>query len=420
MKLVTAVLIGAGDRGRAYANYALNNPDRLKIIGVADPSEASRNEVMKKHGIPETMCFSTWEEVFERKKFADAVMICTQDKIHYGPSMKSIETGYDILLEKPIAPTREECFALAGAAEVKGVKFAVCLVLRYSKFFMEIKKIIDSGLVGKIVSIVHNGNVGFMHYAHSFVRGNWRSSEDSSPVILQNACHDIDIIQWLIGKKCLRVSSFGSLIYFNKDNCPPGAPLRCTDNCMYDCPFDANKWYSQDTSEIYRGWFRSAAVGCPNPSDDQVKAALETGPFGRCVFQCDNDVVDHQIVNMEFEGGATAVFSLCAFTPVISRTIKVMGTKGQIRGSMEENSIDVTSFLTLKEHRIDTKTNEKSKTELVDSNKGIIDAFCEYVNGVYSCGSLPDIRTSADSHMICFAAEESRLNNGKIVEPYAV
>ncbi|GHV44932.1 oxidoreductase [Clostridia bacterium] len=411
---ITTILIGAGQRGRIYASYALDNPNEMRVVGVAEPIEGLRRETVGKYDIPAENVFSTWEDVFAREKFADAVMICTQDKMHYAPAMAAIERSYDILLEKPISPEPSECAAIAGAAEKRGVKVVVCHVLRYTPFFSALKNIIDSGEIGEVVSVVHNENVGDFHHAHSFVRGNWRSRAESSPMILAKSCHDTDIIQWLIGKKCLRLSSFGSLKYFNRANCPPDAPTRCLDGCPHtsECPYDARKLYLGDDANM---WFREAAANCVNPSVAQIETALKTGPYGRCVFQCDNDVVDHQTVNMEFEDGITAVFSMCSFTPEISRTIKIMGTKGQIRGAIEMNNIEVTDFLTRKTRTIST-AHTGGHVGHGGGDGGLMKAFSAYVGGGEVGSEISTARVSAENHMISFAAEESRLNGGKVVE----
>ena len=411
MRAITTILIGAGQRGRIYSDFAMRNPQKLKVVGVAEPSDVLRNEATRKHSIQPENCLKSWEDVFTRKKFADTVMICTQDKLHFEPAMAAIAQGYHILLEKPISPSPRECLDLAEAAEKKGVKVMVCHVLRYTEFFSELKRIIDNGEIGEVVSVVHNENVGNLHHAHSFVRGNWSNSAKSAPMILAKSCHDTDILQWLIGKKCLRLSSFGSLKYFNGQNCPPKAPQRCTDGCIHskNCCYDAVKLYVKSTNE----WFRSTAAGCANPTDAQVERAVASGPYGRCVFRCDNDVVDHQTVNMEFTDGVTAVFTMCSFTPEISRTIKIMGTKGQIKGHAEKNSITVTDFLTQRERHIATTPSISGHG---GGDEGIMNAFCGYMSGKIKGRDVPEIGVSAQNHLISFAAEHSRLNDGIVVE----
>lgn len=416
MKKLTTVLIGAGLRGKIYTDYALENPDELCVVGVAEPSETRRNAIAELHGIADENIFTSWEDVFKRERFADVAIICTQDREHFLPAMAAVDAGYDILLEKPISPNAEECSALAKAAEEKGVKVVICHVLRYSPFFSTIKEIIDSGEIGDVVSVVHCENVGDVHHAHSFVRGNWRNSKESSPMILAKSCHDTDIIQWLIGKKCKKVSSFGSLKHFKKENCPEGAPLRCLDGCKHaaECPYDARKVYLQDCAGKGE-WFRNAVSGKINPTDEELEAALRTGPYGRCVYQCDNDVVDHQVVNMEFEDGVTAMFSMCSFTLETYRTITVMGTKGQIDGDMLRNTISVSEFLSREQRQVPLETVSGT-----DGHGGgdtrLMKAFCQYVGGTYQGNSITEVGISAHNHLISMAAEESRVNGGKIVE----
>lgn len=414
-----AILIGSGSRGMLYANYGLDHPEDLQIVGVADPADYVRGVTAEKHNIPEENIFTSWEQVFEREKFADAVFVCTQDKLHYAPTMAAIEKGYHVLVEKPLSPSPEECFEMAEAAEKKGVKVVVCHVLRYANFFTELKKIIDSGEIGEVVSVIHNENVGNTHQAHAFVRGHWRNSKESSPMILAKSCHDTDIVQWLIGKKCKRVSSFGSLMYFNEKNAPEGAPERCTDGCPYGdtCPYDTRKLYFEGHTG-YRWWYRAHVARLSRheeATDEQVINALNTSTYGKCIFKCDNDVVDHQVVNMEFEGGATAAFSMCAFTPETSRTIKIMGTKGQIRGHLGKNVIVVTDFLTYTDREIDLGV-VGGKEGHGGGDDGLMRAFCDYINNDVKSVGISDIRVTAENHMISFAAEESRVGGGKVIE----
>lgn len=408
MKTIKTIVLGAGQRGNAYGDFGLAQPAKMRIVGVAEPDEVRREDFRVKHGLNHEECFKSWEEVLGREKWADAVIIATQDNLHHAPAMAAIAKRYDILLEKPISPNPAECLEIANAARNAGVRVVVCHVLRYTPFFFKIKEIIDSGQIGRVVSIVHNENVGDLHHAHSFVRGNWGRTDVSSPMILAKSCHDTDIIQWLAGSACQRLSSFGSLTYFTKDNMPPGAPKRCTDGCKEDCPYDARKNYLYSSNE----WFRSVAAGYFNPSDDDVELALKTGPYGRCVFQCDNDVVDHQVVSMEFEDGVTAIFSMSSFTPDISRSVKIMGTKGQIKGHTACKSIVVSRFADRSEREI--------KVEAAGGHDGgdfgIMGAFCAYLRGEISSVNISEIQISAQNHMISFAAEKSRLNNGAVVE----
>ncbi|MCL2360715.1 MAG: Gfo/Idh/MocA family oxidoreductase [Defluviitaleaceae bacterium] len=407
MKPLKAILIGAGQRGNAYAEHSKDFPQDITIVGVAEPHEARREQFTTKYNIPEENSLYTWEDVFTREKWADVVLICTPDDLHYSPTMAAIEAGYDILLEKPVSPSQAECEEIAHATAEKGVKVVVCHVMRYTPFCKEIKKVLDSGELGKIMTIVHNENVGNIHYSHSFVRGNWRNSYESSPMILAKSCHDMDMLQWFIDKKCLRVSSFGHLSYFNMENRPTDAPPRCTDGCTVDCPYDSRKLYHNNQHD----WFRSVATGKFDSTDEEVMTALETGPYGRCVYQCDNNVVDHQTINMEYEDGITALFSMTAFTPDTSRSIKIMGTNGELKGHTIPNKLIVTNFTTGEAREIDTIATGGHG----GGDSGIMHAFCAYVRGEDVPG-ISDINVSVQSHQACFAAEESRLNDGKVVE----
>ena len=404
----TVILIGAGQRGNAYSAHALSKPDHVKIIGVAEPDDTRRGQFQKKYQIEEVNCFSSWEDVFKKEKWADSVFICTQDKMHYQPVMAAIRQGYDILLEKPISPSKEECLEIVDAVGKSGVKVVVCHVLRYTPFFSTIKDVVDSGEIGDIVSVAHNENVWDIHQAHSFVRGNWSVTDDSAPMILAKSCHDLDIMQWIMGKKCLRLSSFGSLQYFCAANAPKNAPARCMDGCAENCPYDARKLYLESKNE----WFRSVAAGHANPSNADVEAALASGPYGRCVFQCDNDVVDHQVVAMEFEGGATAMFSMCAFTYDMGRSLKIMGTKGQIKAHESSDIIKVASFITRSERDVKVP---RAIGGHGGGDSGIVSAFLEYIDGK-QVPSVTEIGVSAQNHSLCFAAEESRLSGGKMIE----
>jgi len=414
MDTVTAILIGAGGRGVSYSFFALDNPGLLKMVGIAEPSKIRRDEFVESHKIPEDNIYTTWEDILSRDKFADTAFICTQDRMHYQPVIAAIEKGYDILLEKPISPFPEECIEIARAAKAKGVKVVVCHVLRYTPFFSTIKEVIDSGAIGEIVSIVHNENVGNLHQSHSFVRGNWRNSNESAPMILAKSCHDVDIVQWLIGTGCERVSSFGSLAHFTDANKPEGAPAYCLDGCPHEktCPYHVDKAYFNHYKE--QRWMYLAVAGFSNATGDDLREALRKGPYGRCVFQCDNNVVDHQIVNMQFENNVTVAFTMCAFTPQTSRDIKIMGTKGQIKGYMEDEEIILTDFLSYKETLIKASLQD-GRDGHGGGDAGIMEAFCAYIKGTYKGNKISEADISAKNHMIAFAAEESRLKGGEVV-----
>ncbi len=404
MKPITAVVLGAGSRGSIYAGYAADHSDELQIIAIADPRPDRLHPLADKVNVPADKRFSTWEELLAQPKMADAVFICTQDDDHAAPALKALELGYHVLLEKPMSNTEEECRAIEAAARKAGRTLAVCHVLRYTPFYMTLKALIDAGEIGEVTTINQIENVGYWHQAHSFVRGNWRSSTESSPMILAKSCHDMDIILWLMGRDCLRVQSFGSLRHFTAENAPEGAPARCLDGCPHAeaCPYYAPKLYMDMTKT---GW--PIDIITTDLSEEGRRKALEEGPYGRCVYRCDNDVVDRQIVNMEFEGGGVATFTMTGLSADFSRQLKIFGTEGQIEADMGTKEIVLHRF------------GEEKKTIPLDmggntsghggGDYGIMRNFL----AVLRDGG--EIRTSAaislQSHLMCFAAERSRIEH---------
>ncbi|HEY8422884.1 MAG TPA: Gfo/Idh/MocA family oxidoreductase [Thermoclostridium sp.] len=411
MKKYKLALIGAGSRGTAYANYTVKNPDKFEIVAVAEPHDVRRNSAKTRYNIPDEMCFKDYNEFFKMPKCADVVMICTLDDLHYDPAMKAIDKGYDILLEKPIAPTPEECIAITKAANEKGVNVLVCHVLRYTPFYRKLKDILDDGIIGEIINIIHCEAVGNIHYSHSYVRGNWRNTTVGAPMLLAKSCHDIDLLQWLIGKKCTKVQSFGALTHFTPENQPEGAPDRCTDGCRYSdsCYYYAPKLYL----EKHKGWFDYAATKIKNPTDEQILEALRTTSYGKCVYKSDNNVVDHQVVNMQFEDNCTVSFTMSAFNKG-GRNMRIMGTKGEIWADLTEDYIKIYDFKTQNTNIINVY--EKNVDGTISGghgggDTGIMNDLYEFLSGTYNGKSIAEINVSNDNHLIVFAAEKSRLEN---------
>ena len=413
MKKLKVILIGAGDRGMRYTNIMKDMPEKYEVIAVAEPIENRREFVKEKHSIPDDMCFTDWNPLLEKGKIADLCLIATMDRDHFAPAMKAIELGYDVMLEKPIAPTQEQCTAIHKAAKEKGVKVIICTVLRYSEVFNCLKRIIDEGRVGKIMSINHEECVGFLHQSHSFVRGNWGNSERSSNMLLQKSCHDIDILQWLLGKKCKKVQSFGTLSYFTEENAPEGAPEYCYQGCPEadTCPFNAIKVYYDDKEN---GWFRGAATKHVYHTDEMVEKAIKETQYGKCVFRCDNDVVDHQTVNMLFEDNVTVTFSMNAFNAG-GRHIHIMGTKGEIRAALDSGSpITVYTHATKQSEEFDIYGTDGVVGGHGGGDGGIVATVYDYLIGEYTGNSIPDISESYYNHSIVFAAEKSREENSVV------
>lgn len=409
MKKVRVALIGAGLRGINYMDYALQHPAKLEVVAVAEPVRQRRENFKVRHGLADDMCFEHWDDLLAKPKLADAVLICTQDKQHFEPTMKALQAGYHVLLEKPMSPDPEECIRMGDMASKAGLVFSICHVLRYTPFFSTLKELLDKGTIGRLMAIQHNENVGYWHQAHSFVRGNWRRKDESSPMILAKSCHDLDILLWLAGSDCVKVSSFGSLSHFTASEAPEGAPLRCLDGCPVaeECLYYApNIYLTEDTN-----WPTSAISD--DMSYDARYKALQEGPYGRCVYHCDNDVVDHQVVNLEFADGVTAAFTMSAFTRDISRTIKLMGTKGEIRGAMEKNEIEIIHFGSGKVERISFE-DMGGHVGHGGGDMRLVKDFLKLVRSDGASQGLTSADASVQSHLMAFAAEQSRVE-GKMI-----
>lgn len=408
MKPIKAIIIGAGDRGNAYSRYAIAHPYQLQIIGVAEIDDNKRRLFSEKFNIPEKNQFRSFEEIFSLPRFADAVFITTLDRAHYQPAVMALKKGYNILLEKPISHNPIEILKLARAAENSKQVIMVCHVLRYTTFFGTIKKILDSNEIGDIISIQHNENIGNIHFSHSFVRGNWSNSNTTSPIILAKSCHDMDLLLWFINSKIKKLSSFGSLSYFSSKYKPKNAPKRCIDGCPVEeeCPYSAIKIYLGESPN----WFRTVIT--TDASLNGRLKSIQEGPYGRCVFQCDNNVPDHQVVNLEFKNGVTVSFTLSALTSEISRTLKIMGTKAELRASTAKNEIEIKKFSTNNITKINVGTIEGFH---YGGDTNIVKSFISAIRYKTNNKNLTSLQESIDSHLAAFAAEESRLT-GKVID----
>jgi predicted dehydrogenase len=398
-KPVTAIVCGAGNRGNVYGGYSLTYPDKLDIVGVAEPVPIRNERYATKHAIPEENRFTTWEDVFNRPKFADAIIITTPDNLHYGPCMRALAMGYDVLLEKPISPSEKECRDILALAKKTGRIVAVCHVLRYAPYFVKLRELIQSKAIGEIVSVQHLEPIEHAHMSHSYVRGNWHNSKQTTPIILAKSCHDLDILRWMIGKPSKSIHAFGDLKWFTKKNAPTGSTERCTDGCAVEseCPYSALEIY-------YRKRQRNYVFDLPDDKSKQAEYVLEqlkTTNYGRCVYRMDNDQPDHYVTNILFDESVTASFSMEAFTSYEGRRTRVMGSHGDIVGDM--NSFTITNF----------KSGKKEEwKETTDGHGGGDWRLAE--NWVQAVAQRdPSLLTSTidqsiESHIMGFMAEESR------------
>ncbi|MCD6519757.1 MAG: Gfo/Idh/MocA family oxidoreductase [Anaerolineae bacterium] len=408
MKPIEVVLLGAGSRGTfAYGRYAKMNPHMVRFVAVAEPNPKRRERFAREHNIPPERCFESWEELLAQPQLAEALLNATMDQTHLASTLAALERGYHVLLEKPMATTPEDCVRLVQAAERTGRILQICHVMRYTKYWGTLHDILRSGRLGRIITVEHRENVAYWHMAHSFVRGNWRNSKTSAPMILAKCCHDMDILYWNLGVPVRRLSSFGSLLHFRPEHAPEGAPERCTDGCpaQDECPFYAPRLYLGENT----GW--PVNVIATDLSMEGRLKALREGPYGRCVYHCDNDVVDHQVVNMELEDGTSVTFTMHGHSHNNVRTTRYDGTRATLRASEATGEITIYDHLTGGEEVI---VPGREAGGHGGGDTGVMNAFVAAVRGKER-EPLTSARASLESHLMAFAAEKARVE-GTIID----
>jgi len=452
-KPITVLLFGAGNRGaNSYGPYALEHPEEIQFVAVAEPNPIRRQKFAQAHNITPENQFETWEDALKAGKIADAVLNATQDDMHHDSAVSSMRAGYDMLLEKPIAPTLSETIHIIQTAEETGRLLMICHVLRYTDFFRKVFEIINSGVLGQIINISHSENVSYFHMAHSYVRGNWRNLAVSAPMILAKCCHDFDLLYWFLGEKCTHLSSFGNLRHFKDENAPAGAPERCTDGCpaAEACPYYAPRIYidsipikqavARSKNPFYRllgkltlnqpgtakaigkiipslrvlteysGWPRNTITEQPQ-SDEVVMEALKTGPYGRCVYHCDNNVVDHQVVSMVFPSGITATLTMHGHSHQEGRTLRVDGSRATLLGkfSYSQAWIEIHDHTTSRVDRYSFPSEVDCTSGHGGGDFGLMQRFVEVMRGQKP--PLTGVQDSIESHLMAFAAEVARVGN---------
>jgi predicted dehydrogenase len=448
---IKAIMIGAGQRGyEAYGPYASDHPDQLQFTAVAEPDAERRVRFASRHNIPVERQYESWEPLLIEPQLGEAALICTQDWLHVEPALAAMAAGYHLLLEKPMATQAEDCRALIEASEQHNRQLHICHVLRHTKHFSRMRELVQSGALGQVVNVDHRENVSYWHMAHSFVRGNWRRSGETSPMILAKCCHDFDILIWVLGSSCRQLSSFGGLMHFTPENAPTGAPARCLDGCptSSECPYYAPFIYEGLTPlwrsyiESARGLPRMAAAlwlrypslvrvlsgvapalraaskqrGWPvsvltrDPTPDNIRSALENGPYGRCVYHCDNDVVDQQVVAMQFENGVSATLTMQGHSYHEHRTTRIEGTRATLRADFGFGG----SRIILDEHRSGKRTVENTTAKTSSGHGGgdatLMAAFVRSLRGE-GAGTQTTAAQALESHLLAFAAEHSRLKS---------
>ncbi len=400
---ITFSVIGLGGRGSVYLNALEESfKGNYTLAAIAEPAKLKQVWIKEKYNLPENRIFDTDEAFLEQERISDVVIVSTQDKLHKSEVIKLLDKGYDIILEKPISTNLDDVVEIYGHAKKHPRQIVVvCHVLRYTLFFNTIKNIIESREIGDVMTIAHNENIGYYHFAHSYVRGSWNNSAVSAPLIVTKSCHDMDILLYLLGgKHAKRVSSFGELSYFNKKNFDGDKMADYCVDCKVenDCPYSAMK--------IYRG-NKIKSVVFDLSDMKKIRKNLGSSRFGRCVFHCDNNVVDHQSTIIEFDNGITAAFSLSAFTAKVNRTLKVTCERGEIRAAEKPYVVEVSNFLTGETRKIDLNITESGHGG--GDKRFIADFMRAYQNGEMFASTLEQ---SIESHVMAFLAEKSRTEGG--------
>jgi len=406
---LTLACIGCGARATTYATLAARRPDRFQFVAGADPvpERVERIRTLSQH--PAFRAFRSAEELLAAGKIADVVIVATQDGFHHEHCKRALGLGYNVLLEKPISTTADQVLEIERLARAANRRVMVCFVLRFAAFYRKVKEILDSGLLGDLVSIQANEGVMPWHQAHSFVRGHWSVVGKSSPMILSKCCHDTDIIHWLAGRRCRRIASFGSLQCFRADRAPAGAPPRCTDGCPAEatCPYNALRY----TTDMRNPWLGMVYDRASTATPEEITAWLKTSPWGRCVYRCDNDAVDRQVLAMEFEGGVTGTFTMTAFEN--GRHLEIYGTRGVLKGG-DTYRHHFGAHLVFLPHEGEpvryTVRAEDGGYELHGGgDAGLVNALYDEMTKPPGAPLAAGLDSTVHSHLIAFAAEEARL-----------
>ncbi|MFL7810340.1 MAG: Gfo/Idh/MocA family protein [Anaerolineae bacterium] len=418
-KPVRAVIVGAGHRAMVYASYARSHPDELEIVGVADPRELRRRHVAEMFGLSPEQCFESAEELASRPQFADAAINGTMDHQHVPTSLPLLAAGYDLLLEKPFATDEAEMWRLVHAARRHDRKVVICHVLRFTPFYSAIRRQVLEGTIGEIINVQTIEHVSYHHMAVGFIRGKWnKKSYSHSSMLMAKCCHDLDLISWMkSGITPRSVASFGSNYQFQPDKAPPGAGTRC----LVDCPIEAECLYSARKHHIdhphrwsFYVWESLEHVAEPT-IEDKIRSLETDNPYGRCVWKCDMDVVDHQSVVVEFADGSTATHNMVGGSSRPSRAIHLLGTDGEIQGVFEDQRYVI--------RHIDTRPGHEYSEEMVDLTVGgdmhgafgghgggdmrLVADWLQVMRGQAPSISTTDLEDSIAGHLIGFCADRA-------------
>ena len=413
MEKFKVAIIGCGSRGcETYGRLVKELPDKFEIVALCDIRQDRLDKYSAEFGIDKKNTFLGEDEFFKEKR-ADVLFICVLDKDHVRIAIKALKLGYHLLLEKPITADFDECKALLEAKKQSGKEVIVCHVLRYANAFVKVNELIEAGVIGNLVSIQALEQVGWFHQAHSFVRGNWRDTKETTPMIMAKCCHDLDLLQFYAKSRCKTISSIGDLRFFKKENMPADATHMCTD-CPHinKCPYSAkiiylDGWMSR--GKPANQWPFNVITEANPLTYDALSEAIKNTKYGRCVFDCDNDAVDNEIVMMEFENGVTASLTMMGFTGCVGRIMKFYGTIGEIDLDEEKSVIEVKRFAMPKEViKIDDLVNPDSMAH----GGGDYMIVQSLYDAITSKNAKTTLEESIESHLMAIAAEKSRLAGG--------
>lgn len=427
-KPVTAIIVGAGHRAFVYSKLAKTDPDKLKIVGVADPNPVRRQKAMEEFGFGEDMCFESADELAKKGKLADAIINGTMDEQHLVTSVPLLNAGYDMLLEKPFAVNEKEMRELVACAKKNNSKVMICHVLRYTPFYYGIKEIVNSGEIGDIINIQTTEHVSYHHLSTSYVRGKWANSKKChTSMLLAKCCHDLDIMMWMMSEtKPKKISSFGGKFQFKPENAPAGAGTICMKDCplVDTCVYSTKRLYI-DHPDRWAFYVWDALEGIKNPTiEDKINLMKSDSPYARCIYKCDNDVVDHQSVMVEFESGATGTHNMVGGSSEPRRDIHIIGTKGEIFGNFEDSK-----FTVLKINPSPDAHNEECDVEEHDlkvtgdmvgaygghggGDERLAADFVKFIRGEEHSLACTSIFDSVAGHLSVYLADQSRENGGE-------
>ncbi|WNQ11369.1 Gfo/Idh/MocA family oxidoreductase [Paenibacillus aurantius] len=417
---VKVIIVGAGSRSMNYASFSKKHPELMQIVGVVDPDSLRRDNAVRQYDLPDSMVFTKVEELAAQPKLADAVINGTLDAQHVSTSVPLLRKGYDLLLEKPIGISEQEVLELYEVAEAHGRKVMICHVLRYAPFYVELQKALSEGVIGDIIHIQTEENVDYHHMATAFVRGKFANRErGGSSFLMQKCCHDLDLITWFkTGVRPVKVSSYGNIIQFREDRAPQGSGTRCLTDCGIEesCPYSAKKLYVDHPLWGTYVWPRYLE-GVRLNTEEKLQSLRTDNPFGRCVWRCDNDIVDHQAVLFEFEDGSTAVHNLVGATAKACRTVHITGTKGEIQGLLEDG-VFVIRHPDLAEGR--TYTEKRVEIPVSNDMHGggdhrLVEDFLRVVKGQATSPSTASLENSIIGHLAGFRADASMRTGQSVV-----